>query len=179
MGHARPAEPARLVVGALSAFPEAWSRARAALVERFGPVELEAGPLPFRFTDYYAEEMGPDLQRWFAAFARPVGQHEIAGIKHETGAVESELAGTGNWPVRRPVNLDPGYVTLGKLVLATTKDQAHRVAVGADMYAEVTLRWAGGKFVPNEWTYADYRQESCLEFFAAVRKKLADDMGPG
>jgi hypothetical protein len=176
VAEARRSEPARLVVGGLSGFPEAWERARAALEDRFGGVELELGPISFHQTDYYADEMGEKLERWFLAFARPIAQHDIAGIKRETNRLESEIAAGGDWPVPRPVNLDPGYVTLGKLVLATTKDQAHRLAVGEDIYAEVTLRYTGGEFEPNPWTYADYRQQEYLEFFARVRESLRAEL---
>ncbi len=173
MAEPKPAEPARLIVGALAGFPGAWEAARARLLERFGPVDIEAGPWPFALTDYYAEEMGADLSRWFVSFSRLISQHEIAEIKHETDKIEAGIA-AGGWPVARPVNLDPGYVTLGKLVLATTKDHAHRVAVGPDMYAEVTLAYTAGRFEPREWTYPDYRQESYLDFFARVREALRE-----
>jgi hypothetical protein len=168
----RASEPAKLTVGALSAFPDAWERAREALVELYGPAECQVGPLPFDQTDYYAEEMGAPLSRWLLAFERLVGQQRIAEIKHRTNGIEAALASERRWPVDRPVNLDPGYVTLGKLVLATTKDQAHRIAVGEDIYAEVTLRFRSGRFEPLEWTYADYRQEGYLDFFARVRESL-------
>ena len=69
----------------------------------------------------------------------------------------------------RPVNLDMGYVDGGKLVLATTKDYAHRLYLGAGIYGEVTLRWRAGAFEPWEWTYPDYRSGHYREFFAQVR----------
>jgi len=173
---ARPSEPARLVVGVLSGLPDAWARAREGLEARFGSAELELGPLSFDQTDYYASEMGEDLERWFLAFSEPIAQHQIAGIKRETNRFEADIAAEGEWPVSRPVNLDPGYVTLGKLVLATTKDQAHRIAVGEDIYAEVTLRFSGGSFEPNPWTYADYRQAEYLQFFGRVRERLREQL---
>ena len=176
MSGTRPAEPARLVVGALSAFPRAWQAARGKLLKRFGRADLETGPFDFDHTDYYADEMGPKLSRWFISFEKLIAQDEIAGIKHFTNALETELTAAGSYSARRPVNLDPGYVTLAKLVLATAKDHAHRVAVGQDMYAEVTLRWrddgGDGRFEAWPWTYSDYRQESYLDFFSQVREKL-------
>jgi hypothetical protein len=178
VGEPRKAEPARLVVGALTAFPEAWTESRRRLVELFGPIDLEAGPFAFNFTDYYREEMGADLARCFAAFERPIAQDELARAKLLTNGLERELA-RPEWPVRRPVNLDPGYLTLGKLVLATTKDQAHRICIGQDLYAEVTLRYAGGRFVANEWTYPDYRTEEYQRFFARVREALHAQLRSG
>ncbi len=175
MAEAKPTEPARLIVGALSGFPEAWVAARRRLVERFGPVDLEAGPWPFTLTDYYAEEMGEELSRWFVSFPQLIGQHEIGGIKHATNHIEAEIA-AGDWPVPRAVNLDPGYVTQGKLVLATTKDHAHRIAVSKDMYAQVTLTFTAGRFESCPWTYRDYRQESYIEFFTRVREALRREL---
>ena len=171
MGETRQAEPARLIVGAITGFPEAWAEARRRLAALFGPIDLQAGPFEFNFTDYYREAMGAELSRHLVAFERLIAQDEIARIKLLTNDLERELV-RPEWPVRRPVNLDPGYLTLGKLVLATTKDQAHRIAIGRDLYAEVTLRYSGGRFVPNEWTYPDYRTEGYLDFFALVRAAL-------
>jgi len=34
------------------------------------------------------------------------------------------------------VNIDPGYISLGKLVLASTKDHAHRLYLGEGVYGE-------------------------------------------
>jgi hypothetical protein len=172
MGSVGEPEPARLIVGAISGFPEAWSTARMRLEALFGPIDIEAGPWRFDFTDYYGQEMGGGLSRWFVSFPRLISQEAVAGFKELTNGIEAELAAAGAWPVRRPVNLDPGYVTLGKLVLATTKDQAHRLAVGRGMYAEVTLRFSGKSFVPWEWTYPDYRQPGCLDFMGSVRERL-------
>jgi len=176
VGEAERAEPAKLIVGGISGDRVAWGLARELLLERYGPLEFEAGPIAFDMTAYYEGEMGKGLFRWLVSFEQSVGQSEIAGIKHETNRLEAGIAAKRNWPVSRPVNLDPGYVTLGKLVLATTKDQAHRIAVGEDIYAEVTLRFTGGRFEPNPWTYADYRQESYLEFFAKVRESLRAEL---
>ena len=178
MGQTRQAEPARLIVGALTGFPEAWAQARRRLVALFGPIDLEAGPFEFNFTDYYREAMGAELSRHLVAFERLIAQDEIARIKLLTNDLERELV-RPEWPVRRPVNLDPGYLTLGKLVLATTKDQAHRIAIGRDLYAEVTLRYAHGRFVANDWTYPDYRTPAYHLFFLKAREALHRQLRSG
>ena len=177
MGQSSATEPARLIVGALTAFPEAWEEARRRLVGLFGEIDSEAGPFVFGFTDYYREEMGEGLERRFVSFAQSIAQDDIARIKHLTNELERELV-RPEWPVRRPVNLDPGYVTLGKLVLATTKDHAHRIAVGPDMYAEVTLRFTGGRWLANDWTYGDYRTAECQGFLTRVRDALYAQLRP-
>ncbi len=98
-------------------------------------------------------------------------------MKLETNRIEKELAAAlapGAPP--RPVNLDPGYVALSKVVLATTKDYAHRLYLGRGIYAECTLRWRHGGFEPCEWTYRDYASEQYRAFFGQVRALYADKL---
>ena len=66
------------------------------------------------------------------------------------------------------MNLDPGYITPAKLVLASTKDHAHRLYLADGIYAEVTLAFRGKQWQPLEWTYPDYRRADFQEFFTAA-----------
>ena len=75
----------------------------------------------------------------------------------------------GPYPEPRPLNLDPGVLELGKFLLATTKDQAHRIYLRDGIFAEVTLRFQDGAFVPWEWTYADYRLPEVRAFLGEAR----------
>ena len=59
---------------------------------------------------------------------------------------------------------------LAKLVLATTKDFSHRVYIGEEMYAETTLRFVRGIFIPFETTYPDHQTPLALDFFNSVRE---------
>ena len=76
------------------------------------------------------------------------------------------------WMATSPLNLDPGYVTLAKLVLASTKDHAHRIYLADCIYAEVTLSYRGGAWQPFEWTYPDYRRADFHVFFTRCRELL-------
>jgi hypothetical protein len=76
-------------------------------------------------------------------------------------------------PESRPLNLDPGYLTEAKLVLASTKDRDHRVYLDRGIYAEVTLHYQRGRgWQPRPWTYPDYRSEPYLQFFTRCRQYL-------
>jgi hypothetical protein len=68
------------------------------------------------------------------------------------------------------VNLDPGYVSLSKLVLATTKDYSHRIYVGSGMYAESALHFENGQWTAWPWTYPDYAGPRYHAFFGHVRE---------
>ena len=79
-------------------------------------------------------------------------------------------------PDQRVVNLDPGYIGLSKLVLATTKDHAHRIYIQRGIYAEVTLRYIKGAWSPWPWTYPDYAAETYHPFFMRVRERLVEQL---
>jgi len=169
MGEARAARPVNLICGALSAREDWIAEARRRLERALGAVDLESELWPFDFTDYYAHETGRPLVRRFFSFRDLVGPETLASAKLTTNGLEKVLACELAEAPERPVNLDPGYVALDKLVLATTKDYGHRVYLGDGVYAESTLRWRDGAFEPWEWTYPDYRTDHYRAFFARVR----------
>jgi len=169
---ARPRTPqsVKLFVGLLSGDPDLLRRAIQLVGKRWGPVDLESPVWPFEQTDYYTAEMGPHLRRCFLSFERLIAPARLPEIKLCTNALEQRLADECLSPeCARPVNIDPGYLDLAKLILATTKDHGHRVYLDQGIYAEVTLRYAGGAWQPWPWTYPDYRQPEYHAFFDRVR----------
>lgn len=165
MGTARPPAPVKLVVSILGGDVALLDEAEACLQEAFGPVDYQSALLPFHHTTYYEPEMGPDLKRRIVAFQRLVDPGDLAAIKRKTNALEEQWAAEG----KRRVNLDPGYLDLAKLVLASTKDHGHRIYLGQGIYAEVTLQYRGGRFQPWPWTYPDYASEEYCRLFQEIR----------
>jgi hypothetical protein len=159
-----------LVVAAFSRHDEALAWGRGRLEGSYGPVALASPPYDFRQTGYYEPAMGPGLRKCFLAFRDLVAADCLPAVKRHTNALEAELAAAGRFPEARPLNLDPGLLELGKFLLATTKDQAHRVYLRDGIFAEVTLRFHAGTFEPWPWTYADYRQEEVRAFLAEARE---------
>ena len=141
------------------------------LERSYGTVALTSPPFSFdAYSSYYAAEMGQGLQKRFVAFERPVHPERLAPIKRDTNELEHRLSRGETDDRKRTVNIDPGYVTLAKLVLASTKDYTHRVYIGDGIFAEVTLVYRDGAFGPLETTYPDYRSAEALAFFDSVRK---------
>lgn len=175
MGTAHQPEPVVLIAGLLASDRALLVRAAERLGGIFGPLEATSEPVPFAYTRYYADELGEHPWRQFLAFARLVDPGELATIKVRTNALEMEWAAGG----RRLVNIDPGYISPSKLVLASTKNHWHRIYIGQGIYAEATLPFRHGAFQPQEWTYPDYRAPEHLAFFTAVRERYLQQLREG
>lgn len=168
MGKITKAQPVKLFVGMLSHSVEVLAQAQQILYDKYGTIDTESQVWPFLFTDYYSKEMGSPLLRKFITFSPLINPQEIIRIKIDTNNIEDEFTQMYCSP-QRPVNLDPGYLALSKLVLATTKDYSHRIYLGDGIYAETTLRYFRNKFIAWDWTYPDYRTPHYLEFFEEIR----------
>lgn len=136
------------------------------LEQSFGPIVLRSPSLPFTQTTYYEREMGPSLTRCYVAFDACVAMDTLATIKHTTNHLEMLWATAQG---HRRINLDPGYLDMAKVVLATTKDYSHRLYIGDGIFAEVTLQYKHKAFQPWAWTYPDYRLPTTLAFFQQLR----------
>jgi hypothetical protein len=121
--------------------------------------------------------MGTDLRKVLWAFRDLIDPARLPEIKLAANALEESLAARGLYPEARPVNLDPGYLVLGKFVLATTKDQAHRLYLRDGIFAEVTLHYQAGAFRPWPWTYADYRLDEVIAFLGSARDYYRQALG--
>ncbi|MGC4006819.1 MAG: DUF4416 family protein [Pirellulales bacterium] len=115
-------------------------------VERWGPVATASPRFDFLETSYYEATMGPSLKKCFWTFERLADPGELAAWKRMTNAWEDEYAAAHPGSAHRPLNLDPGYITPAKLVLASTKDHAHRMYLGDGIYAEITLMYRHGRW---------------------------------
>ena len=172
MGKAREPRPVKLISSLFSANETLLAVARGALADLFGPLDYQSELLPFDHTRYYEREFGAGLLRQIVAFAILIAPERLAEIKHATNDLERTWSVDG----RRRVNLDPGYVSLCKLVLATTKDYAHRIYLGQGIYAEVTLQFKHGAFRAFEWTYPDYASPRYLEICTEIRSFYAQQL---
>ncbi len=172
MGVAKEHRPVKLFVGMFTAREELLDAADSKLREAYGPVDHRSPVWPFDFTAYYAEEFGENLLRQFITFSRLIDAATLRETKLSTNALEQEFIAAG----KRQINLDPGYLDLSKLVLATTKNHQHRIYLGHGIFAEVTLRFTRKSFRPWDWTYPDYRTDHYIEFFNQVRQTYLEQL---
>jgi hypothetical protein len=162
-----PGEPASLLVSLLSASEEPRAQALTRLSAEYGPPEVVSEALPFDLSTYYQPEMGGPLSRRLALFARPMPMVRLAEIKRFCLELEEKFAEQG----RRRVNLDPGMLSDGALVLATTKYKGHRLAIAPGLYAELTLWFHHGRFQALPWTYPDYAGPELIELMEQCRER--------
>lgn len=182
MGAIRPPKRAKLFTGILCGVSDLFALTRRRLVQHFGEVELESPRWAFTDSDYYETELGTEVERQFLFFRELVSVERLSEIKRLTNDLERRIAEDVLLPeCTRPVNIDPGYITISKLVLATTKDAAHRIYVQHGIYAEVTLRFECGGWLGSPWTYPDYAADRYHASFTQARESLKaslSDLGP-
>ena len=172
MGEPSAPEPALRLLAAFSRHEAALSFARAKAEEAWGEIAIASPIFSFRETEYYERTMGSDLAKVFFVFAEPFDPGELACMKLQTGEWERECAARAAHEDERPLNLDPGYLTGAKLVLASTKDHAHRIYLERGIYAEVTLFYRDHRWQHHAWTFPDYRRADYREFFSQARDFL-------
>ena len=172
MSQPRPPKPAKLVIGFFLKEKGLGNQVVAALVGKYGPVDMASSWLPFDFTTYYNNEMGAPLFRRLVAFKQLIHQDSLADIKLFTNDLEHEYSTNG----KRTVNIDPGYLLHERFVLATGKNYSHRIHIGKGIYGDLTLMYTKGEFEPLPWTYPDYASESIMTFLKQVRKKYVFDL---
>lgn len=139
---------------------------RETLCKRLGPCIYASLVLPFDHTDYYTTEMGQDLKRRIFAFEELIAPSKLPDLKCWSNLLEQDLAVNSH----RRVNIDVGYISLGKLVLASTKNHGHRLYLAKGIYGEVTLRFIRGYFEPWPWTYPDYASLKYRKIFDEIRE---------
>jgi hypothetical protein len=173
MGKAKEPKPAKLFMSLIASEDEILHQGVNNLCLSFGEVDFTSEKLTFRFTDYYAKEMGGDLFRRFITFKNLISIPLLPDMKQSTNRLEEKYATpVGN----RRLNIDPGYICLEHVILATTKGYAHRPYLRDGIYADLTLICRNKSFQPLEWTYPDYRQEEVIRLFNQFRKKYVEDL---
>lgn len=172
MGKATPHKKVKLFIGFIFNDNNALKRALEITVKKWGPVDSETDMLDFCGTDYYQKEMGDRLKKKIISMKQLVRPEDICNVKIETDRIERMLSKSKN----RLINMDPGYITESKLILLTTKDYGHRIYLRRGIYAEVTLKFQKGSFVPLETTYPDYKKEEYIGFFNNARGIYREDL---
>jgi len=125
------------------------------------------------YTDYYTTLMPEGILKRFISFKDLQDVERMnAKAKFWTNTLEDRYLNPAG---QRLINLDPGYLTLDKFVLYTTKNFNHRLYLQRGLFAEITLSYSRrpGKYEPHHYTYPDYCSPEALVFFQSMRERLS------
>lgn len=160
-------KPAKLLIGLFMKDTELFEPVSRKLIEKFGNADMISAWLPFDYTSYYEAETGTPLFRRMLSFETLIRQDHLADIKLMTNEIEKSYTEEG----KRKINIDPGYLLHERFVLATGKNYTHRIYIGQNIYADLTLIYQQGDFRTLPWTYPDYADEKMLNFLRLVRAR--------
>ena len=168
-------KPAKLIISMFTSDKCLFSLYKEELIKRFGEVDIESNTQSFNFTDYYEEEFGKNLMQKLFSFSTLIRQDALAEIKIITNSIENNIENenikNNMAHNKRKINLDPGYITLNKYILASTKNGPSRIYLNQGIYAEITLRFINKSFVTCEYTYPNYKTNEYINYLNSVRKK--------
>jgi len=200
MGQVRARQKVKLITGFIFKDEGVFNKAEGILKKRFGKIDFQSQTLPFTHTDYYEKEFGKGLKRVFVSFEKLILHENLPQIKILTNKIEHKLAkgscrlsGAPQTLVRgsllcqeiprirhprakamgistRRINIDPGYLDLAKLILASTKDFRHRIYLNKGIYADLTLFYQNKTFQTWEWTFPDYKTAEYIAIFNQIRE---------
>lgn len=172
MSHPHPPEKVQLITSLFSPDRGVIEQAIAQISKICGSVQWVSPEMFFDRTRYYAREMGWPLYRRFVSFEELILPEALVEVKLSTNAIENEYLVQGN----RQINIDPGYISLERLILATGKNYIHRVYLAKGIFADLTLVFKRGSFRPLEWTYRDYSSPEMIAVFNELRSAYMDKL---
>jgi len=132
------------------------------LIKNFGEIEKESFEYKFdSFTSYYEEEMGKGLRKKIIVFNKKVNEKDLINTKKFITEIEKKYSEDGE----RKINIDPGYVSKDKVVLASFKKKDFKRDLGNGIYAHEVLRFEDGMVKVFWHTFPDFKNHKVQEFF--------------
>jgi hypothetical protein len=159
MGSTRSFNPVKLFVGILASDRQYLERLEERLTTEYGAVDHHSPVMPCEPAEYCV----------FLSFERLIDADRLPEIKLQTNQLEAEITATQS-AVKRPLNLDPGYLEHAKVILASTKNFYHRIYLGDGIFGEVTMHFKNNTYQFFPWTYPDYQSRDFQQFFLRMRQ---------
>jgi hypothetical protein len=163
---------AKLFIGVIFKSEGILAEVEKALIKKYGDVDYRTKNMPFVHTTYY-KEIGSPQFKVLLSFRKLIRREDIVAIKLFTNRLEKRFSED---KVRK-VNIDPGYLTLSNVYLATCKEFFHRIYLGKGVHLENEYRYVAKRYQPWEWTYPDYQKPEYLFFFHEMRRIYHSQQG--
>ncbi len=158
-------EKAKLFIGILTNSEDHLQTAEKRLIKKYGDIDLRTGNIQFTHTEYY-NTIGKNLFKVLFSFKKLINRENITEIKLNTNNLENFISKKG----KRSINIDPGYLTLSNVFLASCKDYFHRVYLKRGVYLENELKFINKRYTAWDWTYPDYKKPEYMLFFHDMRR---------
>jgi hypothetical protein len=166
-GKPTEAAPVKYIAAVLARADADLSRGPLPALERLlGPVDYRGEPHPFAMTDYYEDEMGPNLSRTIMSFEPLRPATELIRVKLAAAEIERSLGTAGG----RSFNIDPGYIDFFKLVLASFKEGPQKIYLGEGVWADPVMIYQAGAFQDLPWTFPDFKAGIYRKDLVAIRR---------
>ncbi len=175
MSYPEKSDDVKLIVSLFSPGKELVEKVIGQLSDIYGEPDWVSPEMFFDRTRYYEKEMGWPLHRRFLSFKNLIPPEMLVAVKLKTNEIEKTyLKG-----LKRQINIDPGYISLERLILATGKNYIHRVYLREGIYADLTLIFKRGGFIPLEWSYPDYAHSEMIACFNTIRAQYLEQLRGG
>jgi hypothetical protein len=168
MGIVNQPKKAKLFCGIIYSNSKIKQKSFEMLEKKLGKISLISDVMLFDFSNYYFQEMGNNLKRFWIAFKILISTANLAEIKVFTNSIEDNFTVNN----RRGINIDPGYITPANVILATTKDYSHRIYLAKGIYGEVTTIYKKSGYIKLPWSYPDYLSNIATRFLLKARMDL-------
>jgi hypothetical protein len=163
--HPKKIVKVKLFSGIMFSDNETLNRVIEILKNKYGEIDFVSEEYPFDFTDYYKEEMGISLKKKIISFKKLIGREKLVKIKLDTNEIEDQLSKEN----KRAVNLDPGYLTLHNVILASAKELPHKIYLAKGIFGDVQLEYRNKHFIETPRAFPDYRTEKIKQILEKVR----------
>lgn len=167
MGEIKEYEYEKLLVGIMYTQENTYEKILPMLKYQFGEIDSKLDSYSFsEYSKYYDSEMNGSVMRKFISFKKCVDPSSLAQIKMFTNNVEKRFSNeTG-----REANIDPGLLSHGRFIMATTKGASFRVPLQDGIFADLSLIYARDQWVSFFWTYHDIKSKHFTAYLSQVRQ---------
>ncbi len=169
MARQQEVTPVKLFCGILFSNKELLTIALKKLSDKWGVIDYKSDEFVFANNhEYYKNEIKGEIKRIFISFENLVEPENISKIKEHSNYIEDEF--TKQFPLERPINIDPGYMDYNKVILASYKYGQQKIAVGSGVWADITLFYAKGGFTSFPWTFPDFQTDLYYPALIKIRE---------
>lgn len=143
----------KLLFGIMYNDKEKYNQVLNELTKKYGELEKTGKEYDFtKFTNYYEKEMGKNITKILIFFKKTIKETDLIEIKNHITELEKKYFINN----KRTVNIDPGYISDKRIVLASYKQKDFKKDLGQGVYAHEIISFKNGNKITYWHTFSDY-----------------------